>query len=609
MPETFQMTDAASQAAQIPQGSLAALLTARFGRAFEEVGAEARFGEVVPSQRPELGQFQCNGAMPAAKALKKNPREIAQAVVENLEGDSMISSLSLAGPGFINVSVTDAFLAEFLAAQAASDRLGIPRDPEPANVVVDYGGPNVAKPMHVGHLRSSIIGDAIVRLLRFLGHDVKGDIHLGDWGTQMGMLIHELESRQPDLVYFKEGDHSPYPDEPPITMEDLQEMYPVVSAKCKEGGEDNEALRRSQAATVALQQGRPGYRALWQHFRDLSIAELKDDFARLGIEFDLWYGESDYHDRIPAMVEALREKGVAVEDAGALVVHVEEESDKKPMPPVILLKSDGGTNYSTTDLATIQQRVDDLGARSILYVVDKRQSLHFEQVFRAAAKSGIAGDATMEHLPFGTMNGKDGRPFKTRAGGVMRLKDLIEMMTAEAAKRMTEAGVATDYPAEEQAEIAQTVGMAALKYADLMNLRTADYVFDIERFTRFEGRTGSYLLYAAVRIKSVLRKAAGQGLQPGPILPPRADSERALFLQCAMLPDAIRVAASQRMPHHLCSYAYDLGQAFSRFYTECHILTEEDAARQASLLGICAFVLRQLETVLDLLGIRVPERM
>ncbi|MDK2970678.1 MAG: arginyl-tRNA synthetase [Candidatus Sumerlaeota bacterium] len=581
-------------------------LAARFAAAFEKLGADSKFGQVTLSQRPELGQFQCNGAMGASKALGQKPRDVAQAVIDAVADPALFAELTIAGPGFINIRITDDVLAGVCARMAASDRLAIAKTASPQTVIVDYGGPNVAKPMHVGHLRSSIIGDAIVRLFRFLGHDVKGDIHLGDWGTQMGMLIFELSNRQPSLPYFDANFTGPYPEEPPVTMDDLQQMYPAISGRCKE---DEEARHASQAATVELQQGRPGYRALWQHFRDLSIAELKADFHRLGIDFDLWYGESNYDARLAPMVEEIKAKGIAVEDDGALVVHVAEEADKKPIPPVILLKSDGGANYATTDLATIEQRVRDFHADLILYVVDKRQSLHFEQVFRAAAKSGISGNARMEHLPFGTMNGKDGRPFKTREGGVMRLKDLIEMMTREAHQRMLEANVAQEYSEEERNEIAQKVGMAALKYADLMNVRTADYVFDIERFTKFEGRTGSYLLYAAVRIKSILRKAAERNLAAGTILPPSCDEERALMLALSQLPEAIATAAQQRMPHHLCAFAFDLGQALSRFYNACHIMDEKDAARQASWLALMTLVLRELELLLGLLGIEIPERM
>lgn len=581
-------------------------LTARFSAAFESIGADPALGAVAPSNRPELGQFQCNGAMAASKALRRNPREVAQQVLDAVADDAFFADLSLAGPGFINIALRDEVLANRLRRAAGDPRLGVPQDPAPRRVIVDYGGPNVAKPMHVGHLRSTIIGDSIKRLFRFLGHHAEGDIHLGDWGTQMGMLIIELEQRQPDLPYFDPSNQGPFPAEAPVSIADLQEMYPAISGRCKE----DEALRAAaQQATVELQQGRPGYRALWQHFVDLSIQELKEDFGRLGVEFEHWFGESAYEARLAPMVAEIEAAGHAVRDQGALIIPVEQEGDREPIAPLMLLKSDGGANYATTDLATIEQRVKELRAELVLYVVDKRQGLHFKQVFRAAAITGIAGAAQLEHLPFGTMNGKDGKPFKTREGGVMRLADLIALMTSEARKRMLEAEIAQDYDDAEREAIAHKVGMAALKFADLMNMRTTDYVFDIERFTKFEGKTGAYLLYAAVRAKSILRKAAERGFEPGTIQAPSADSERALALALLAAPEAIRRCAAERMPHHLCQFVYDLATAFSRFLAECHILTEEDAARRGGWLALAAYFEQMMAAMLDLLGIEVPERM
>ncbi len=587
--------------------SLTTLLTSIFSEAFVRQGADASLGTVVVSRKPEVAQFQCNGAMAAAKALGKNPREIAEAVVADLSDRTEFEELSVAGPGFVNIRLADAFIAEHTRATAADDRFGIPRVPEPRTLVVDYGGPNVAKPMHVGHLRSSIIGDSIIRILRFAGHDVKGDIHMGDWGLQMGMVIVETERRMPGLPYFDPRFAGEYPAGSPVTMDDLQEMYPAISRECKE---DTGLLARCQKATVELQTGRRGYVALWRHFVAVSMEAMKADFHRLGVDFDLWFGESSYEAAIPPMVERIRAEGHARLDDGAWIVDVAREDDNKPMPPVMLINSQGGTGYHTTDLATIEQRVGAFSADGILYVVDKRQSLHFEQVFRAARKTGIAPErVALEHLPFGTMNGKDGKPFKTRAGGVMRLNELIAMMTEEAGKRMLEAGVAQDYPDAERREIAEKVGMAALRYADLMNVRSADYVFDVERFTQFEGRTGAYLLYAAVRIKSILRKAADAGLAAGDIAEPATASERDLMLKLSAMPDALGDAVRERMPHHVCGYAFDLGQAFSRFYNDCHIMSEPDGARQASWLGLCDLVLREMEFLLGLLGIETPERM
>jgi arginyl-tRNA synthetase len=461
--------------------------------------------------------------------------------------------------------------------------------------------------MHVGHLRAAIIGQSLKLVARFLGHDVLGDVHLGDWGLQMGMLISELERRRPDLPYFDADFTGPYPEEPPLTIADLEEMYPAASSSAQS---DTAAMESARLATVELQRGRPGYRALWQHFVDISVAELKTDYADLNVEFELWLGESDTQARIPALIERLRQSGHAYESEGALVVDVSEPDDQKEVPPLMLLKSDGAVLYSTTDLATIEQRVQDLNAQLILYVVDNRQADHFRQVFRGAGKTQIApASVVLEHTGFGTMNGRDGRPFKTRAGGVMRLKDLIELVTEKAAERMAELDVARDYDDAEKAEIARMVGMATLKYADLMNHRTKDYVFDLDRFSSFEGRTGPYLLYTTVRTKSILRKAKAQELAPGAILPPASQMERDVQLKIAELPDVICLAFDARAPNHLCDFGYALATTFNRFYHEHHILRESDRAQQASWLALSSCFAASLQLVLELLGIEVPERM
>lgn len=591
-------------------GSLIDILSLEFGKIFEGLGADEKAGAVAVSKRPEMAQFQCNGAMASAKKLGKNPREVAQSVVDAVENKERFADLSIAGPGFINITLTNDYLTEILKGAVSEDRFGIALTDRKEKVIVDYGGPNVAKPMHVGHLRSSIIGDSIVRLMKFAGHEVLGDIHLGDWGTQMGMLIIAIHEDQPKLPYFDAKHTGPYPSESPVTIEDLQEIYPKISGRCK--GDDKESqllLKDAQQATVDLQKGHPGYRALWQHFVDVSIAELKKDFGKLGIEFDLWYGESAYHDRIPKMVLEMKKNGHAVEDQGAVVIHVQREEDKKDFPPVMLLKSDGGTNYHTTDLATIQQRFKDLNADRVLYVVDKRQSLHFEQCFRAADKTGLAQENQLEHLGFGTMNGKDGKPFKTRAGGVMRLSDLIAMMRDQAHKQMMEEGIGQNYSDEEQDKIAEIVGMAALKYADLMNSREADYVFDIERFTQFKGKTGAYICYAAVRIKSILRKAAENGFESSELQPAKEKSEVDLMLVLLSISDYVQLSIRERKPHYLCEYLFEIGQVFSRFYNDCHIMTEENSARRGSLLRLCEITLEQMELVMGLLGMEAPERM
>jgi arginyl-tRNA synthetase len=576
-------------------------------KAFESSGFDRKFGEVVVSDRPDLGQYQCNGALAASKAYRANPRQIAEKVVEALAAESVFKEVSLAGPGFINLTLTDESLAEHLQAVASDERLGSERTGTPLRIVIDYGGPNVAKPMHVGHLRAAIIGQSLKLVARFLGHDVLGDVHLGDWGLQMGMLISELERRRPDLPYFDADFTGPYPKEPPLTIADLEEMYPAASSIAQS---DPATMESARLATVELQRGRPGYRALWQQFVAISVAELKTDYADLNVEFELWLGESDTQTRIPALIERLRQRGHAYESDGALVVDVSEPDDQKDVPPLMLLKSDGAVLYSTTDLATIEQRVQDLNAQLILYVVDNRQADHFRQVFRGAYKTEIEqASVVLEHTGFGTMNGRDGRPFKTRAGGVMRLKDLIELVTEKAAERMAELDVARDYDDAEKADIARMVGMATLKYADLMNHRTKDYVFDLDRFSSFEGRTGPYLLYTTVRTKSILRKAKAQELEPGAILPPASQMERDVQLKIAELPDVISLAFDARAPNHLCDFGYALATTFNRFYHEHHILREADRAQQASWLALSSCFAASLQLVLELLGIEVPERM
>jgi arginyl-tRNA synthetase len=587
--------------------SLKQRLTHIVSDAFAATGLERAYGEVVVSNRPDLGQFQCNGALAAAQPQKANPRQIAQQVVDVLAASPVFREVSIAGPGFINLVLADAFLAGHVQKMAAEPRLGCEPTATAQTVIVDYGGANIAKPLHVGHLRAAIIGECLKRLARFLGHEVLGDIHLGDWGLQMGMVISELERRRPELPYFDGDYQGAYPAESPVTIADLDEIYPAVSSQAKVEPAVMEAAKR---ATVLLQEGHRGYRALWQQIHDVSVADLKADYDRLNITFDLWLGESDTQERIPAMIKRLRSEGLAYQSQGALIVDVAEPDDKKEVPPLMLVKSDGAVLYDTTDLATIEQRVEDYRPDLILYVVDKRQGDHFLQVFRAAHKTGIAPAALkLEHIPFGTMNGQDGRPFKTRAGGVMKLKELIQMITEKAQERMQAAEIGSEYEGAEQAEIARLVGIATLKFADLMNQPARDYVFDLDRFAAFEGRTGPYLLYTAVRVKSILRKAAERGLTAGAIIPPASDAERDVLLKIAELPDMLALAFEKRTPNYLCDYAYTLSALVTRFYHEHHILREEDAARQASWLGLASLSLTTLALVLNLLGIDFPERM
>ncbi|MCA8907288.1 MAG: arginine--tRNA ligase [Rhodospirillaceae bacterium] len=574
------------------------------GAAFAALELSPALGTVAVSNRPDLSQFQCNGAMAAAKQARRPPREIAQAVAERLKADPIFADVSLAGPGFLNLTVTDGWLANHVDALRSDPRLGVPDLGHGATVVLDYGGPNIAKPMHVGHLRASIIGDSLRRLFGFAGYRTIGDVHLGDWGLPMGMLISELAIRQPDWPYFDPAATS-FPADPPVNMDDLERLYPEAAAACRE---DAARLEAARTATAELQAGRPGYRALWQHFFDVSVAGLKQDFSALGVSFDLWNGEACVHDLIAPMIDALRRDRVAEIDQGAEIVRVAEETDKSEIPPLILVKSDGAVMYGTTDLATIVDRVQRFDPALSLYVVDQRQHLHFEQVFRAARKAGLAGSGALEHIGFGTVNGPDGKPFKTRAGGVMRLGELIRMATEAAAERLAEAGLAAEMDAEERADVARQVGIAAVKFADLANHRMSNYVFDLDRFTRFEGRTGPYLQYAAVRIRSLLRKAAERGLEPGAV-EPATEVDRDLMLLLGRLPDAVAAAVDKRAPNELADFAHQLSQEFNRFYANCHILSETDPGLRASRLALAALTHDQIVHLLDLLGIEVPERM
>ena len=585
--------------------ALVAELSAIASAAFAAEGVSAKFGHVQASDRPDLAQFQCNGALAAAKEAKTNPRAIAEKVAARLKANPLFAKVEIAGPGFINLDVTDTALAERAAAMMQNQSSSAPETGKGKTLVIDFGGPNVAKPMHVGHLRSAIIGDCLQRLFRANAWSVVSDVHLGDWGLQMGQLISEIAQRGIAPIYFDENYKGPYPDEAPVTMDDLEVLYPQAAAACKADPARLEAARR---ATFELQAGRPGYVALWQQFVKVSEIGLKREYGSLGIRFDLWNGEASVDPLVAPMVEDLKSKGLAVESEGALVVPVAEPDDKKEMPPLILLKSDGAVLYGTTDLATIIDRVKNYDPDLILYVVDQRQHGHFEQVFRAARKAHLNGKAMLEHAGFGTMNGPDGKPFKTRAGGVMKLFDLIAMAEEEAQKRLSEAGLAAEYPEEERRDIARKVGIAALKFADLSNYRLTDYIFDLARFTRFEGKTGPYLQYAAVRTRSILRKAQDEGMADAtPVV--RSAEERSLVLQLLGLPDAMQAAEDKRAPNVLCDYAFTLAQAFSRFYAEHHILSEQDSNLRAARLGLCRLTVDTLTRVLNLLGIEVPQRM
>ncbi|MFP5331500.1 MAG: arginine--tRNA ligase [Acidimicrobiia bacterium] len=579
-------------------------LTGLFGDAFVSVGLDRDLGEVVPSQRPELAQFQCNGAMAGAKRAGRNPREVAQQVAAAVIDDPRLLSVDVAGPGFLNIVVTDTALAGTAQSLAGDHRLGVePPDPR-RRVIVDHGGPNVAKSLHVGHLRPAIIGQAIKRTMAFSGYEALGDVHLGDWGTPMGQLIAELERRNPDWPYFDPDSHGPYPDTSPVTVEELEDLYPTASQRAKDDPDFAEAARR---ATFELQAGRPGYRALWNHFRSVSVDSMREIYNQLGVEFELWLGEASVHDRIAPMIDRMRAAGAVTESQGALIVDVALPDDKTEIPPLMLVKSDGAYTYGTTDVATIDERVEN-GTDEVVYVVDLRQALHFEQVFRAARKAGIAPDSMiLEHIGFGTVNGPDGKPMRTRDGNLPRLADLVTDVVARASERMDERGLAEGYPAEERARIAWMVGVSALKFGDLANHRASNYIFDLDRFTSFEGKTGPYLLYAAVRLGSILRNA--DDLPVGPISMVNGDADRNLLLQLTRFPEVVGRTITLRAPNHLAEYTYELSQVFNRFYEECHILSESDPVLQASWLGTVALTRSILTTSLNLLGIDVPERM
>ncbi len=574
--------------------------------AFEKAGYDPAYGKVGVSNRPDLCEYQCNGAMAGAKAYKKAPFMIADEVVGNLNDSRVFSMKEMVKPGFINLKVSEEFLADYLKEMEKDEKLGADTAREPKTIVIDYGGPNVAKPLHVGHLRSAIIGESIKRIGRFVGHKVIGDVHLGDWGLQMGLIITELKHRQPELVYFDDNYTGEYPEEAPFTISELEEIYPCASGKSKE----DEAYRQEALeATHLLQQGKPGYMALWNHIMNVSVTDLKRNYANLNVSFDLWKKESDAQPYIPDMVEKMKAQGFAYEDQGALVVDVKEDTDTKEIPPCMLLKSDGASLYTTTDLATIVERMKLFHPDEILYVVDKRQELHFIQVFRCARKTGLVEEDTkLSFLGFGTMNGKDGKPFKTREGGVMRLENLIADIDEEMFHKIVENRSVRDKDARDTAKI---VGMAAIKYGDLSNQATKDYIFDVDRFTSFEGNTGPYILYTIVRIKSILNRyvEAGGKLEAGELLPASNGSEKNLMLQLSGFGSMIESAFEEKAPHKICAYIYEVSNAFNSFYHETKILSEENQAQKESYIRLLQLTKRVLETSIDLLGFEAPDKM
>ncbi len=579
--------------------------------AFEAAGYDRKFGRVTLSNRPDLCEFQCNGAMAGAKQYHKAPLMIANDVADKLSESDVFSEVCAVAPGFLNIKIREDFLREYLNGMEQNEKFGLEIPEKPKKIIIDYGGPNVAKPLHVGHLRSAIIGESIKRICRYAGHDVIGDIHLGDWGLQMGLIITELKQRQPELVYFDDCYTGEYPAEPPFTITELEEIYPTASAKSKT---DESYKAMAMEATYKLQSGVRGYRALWKHILAVSVADLKKNYKNLNVEFDLWKGESDVQDIIPAMVDKMKADGYAYESDGAWVVDVKEETDTKEIPPCMILKSDGASLYNTTDLATIQDRMANYAPDKMIYLTDKRQDLYFEQVFRCARKTGLVNQETeLVHIGFGTMNGRDGKPFKTREGGVMRLENLIREINEEMTRKINENAETKGYRIDvnEAEETARVVGLAAIKYGDLSNQASKDYIFDMDRFTSFEGDTGPYILYTIVRIKSILSKYVEQGgeLTETVIHEASNDSEKALMLELAKFHAAMETAAEEIAPHRICAYIYDLANAFNRFYHETKILTEEDADRKAGWIALLKLTREILETCIDLLGFSAPERM
>lgn len=587
-------------------------IAAELAPCFEACGYDRSYARVTLSNRPDLCEYQCNGAMAAAKAYKKKPIDIAGEVVAKLSGNPMFSEMNAVMPGFINIRLDSAWLAEYLNGMAAEDKLGVEEIGAGETIIVDYGGANVAKPLHVGHLRSAIIGESIKRTGRFLGYNMIGDVHLGDWGLQMGLIIEELRDRKPELSYFdgKVRGEGEYPKEAPFTISELEDIYPAASKKSKE---DEVFKNRAQEATFKLQSGYAPFRAIWKHIMDVSLADLKKNYGNLGVTFDLWKGESDAEPYIPGLIQDLQDKGLAYESQGALVVDISEESDSKELPPCIIRKSDGAALYATSDLGTIIEREKEFSPSKYIYITDKRQELHFIQVFRVAKKAGyVKKDTDMVHLMFGTMNGKDGKPFKTREGGIMRLEDLIQEINEAVYARIMENRTVSQ---EEARKTAEVIGLAALKYGDLSNQASKDYIFDLERFISFEGNTGPYILYTIVRIKSILSKyqeMTGKSPEDGKeevILPAASEAEKGLMLQLTKYNEVIEASFEETAPHKICQFIYELSDAFNKFYNSVMILKEEDASRQGSYIRLISLTKRVLETCIDLLGFEAPERM
>ena len=585
---------------------IADILTFELEAAFEKAGYDKQYAKVTLSNRPDLCEYQCNGAMAAAKAYKKAPIMIANDVVEVLKESVCIEQVEAVNPGFINIILDGEFVASYLGKMSEQEKLGVEEPTKQKTIIVDYGGANVAKPLHVGHLRSAVIGESVKRIGKYVGHKMIGDVHLADWGYQMGLVITELKKRKPELPYFDDQFEGEYPEESPFTITELEEIYPTASAYAKEHEDyKEEALQ----ATFLLQNGHRGYTAIWKHIMNVSVADLKKNYGALNVEFDLWKGEADAQPYIPEMVEYMKKEGYAHIDQGALVVDVKEENDTKEIPPCMILKSDGAALYDTTDLATLIEREKLYHPDEVIYLADKRQELHFVQVFRCAKKTKIINEnMELKFIGFGTMNGKDGKPFKTRDGGVMRLESLINDINEEMYKKIAENRTMSE---EEARKTAQMVALSAMKYGDLSNQAAKDYVFDVERFISFEGNTGPYNLYTIVRIKSILAKYAESGKDAAKckMKKPQTQSEKALMLEVTKFNNVIETAFEELAPHKICAYIYDLSNAFNRFYHETKILSEENEDRKAGFIALLLITKRALEACIDMLGFEAPERM
>ncbi len=582
------------------------LISEEMQQAFAAAGYDAELGRVTVSNRPDLCEYQCNGAMAGAKKYHKAPIMIANDVAEKLSDSKVFAEVQAVAPGFLNLKIKNSFFTDYLKEMEKADKFGLDKPEKPMKIVVDYGGANIAKPLHVGHIRSAVIGESVKRILRYCGHEVIGDVHLGDWGLQMGLVITELKERKPDLVYFDDSFTGEYPTEAPFTITELEELYPTASKKSKE---DPEYKAKAMDVTFKMQSGVRGYRAIWKHILNVSVADLKKNYGSLNVDFDLWKGESDVHDIIPGMVEYMKKEGYAHESEGALVVDVKEDTDTKEIPPCMILKSDGASLYNTTDLATIMDRMENIHPDEIIYLTDKRQELYFVQIFRCARKTGLVKPETiLKWIGFGTMNGKDGKPFKTRDGGVMRLELLIRETTEEMYRKITENHELSE---EEAKNTAKLIALAALKYGDLSNQASKDYVFDLDRFTSFEGDTGPYILYTIVRIKSILNKYKEQGGSPdtAELMDAVSASEKDLMMQLAGFKSTMESAGAELAPHKICAYIYDLANAFNRFYHETRILAEEDEKRKEGLIALLVLTKEIMETCIDVLGFSAPDRM